>query len=228
MWYDMQADDLTEHGMRVGVRQSRNILMFLSAGLMSRPFCQKEQRWGIKYDCKFVGIIEKDERHGRADFMNEKEAAPEDLKHLLDEVEFLDFQRREFQLQALIEEICRRGGCSLAPAGQDLERTSTEPVGMSNPHDSSLRPTSSLRLGLVELSGGGSDHGGAASATPISRAWMQLDNAKQRLDSGAITHAEYETFKASLPELNLRPGEQEAAARVRGEQFKFGDKKAAV
>ena len=29
VWYDMNAEDLTEHGMEVGVSQSRNILMFL-------------------------------------------------------------------------------------------------------------------------------------------------------------------------------------------------------
>eukprot|EP01043_Picozoa_sp_COSAG02_P048071 COSAG02_NODE_4682_length_5102_cov_11.871277_1_plen_1610_part_10 len=116
VWYDMQADDLTAHGMEVGVSHSRNMLMFLSADLMARIFCQYEQRWAIKYGCKFVGIVEKDERHGKADFGAEKQKAPEDLKHLLDEVEFLDYQRREFQLQALIEEIMRRGGCALDSA----------------------------------------------------------------------------------------------------------------
>ena len=93
VWYDMTAEDLTEHGMEVGVSQSRNILMFLSADLMARPFCQKELRWGIKYGCTFIGVMEADNRHGKADFGEEKAKAPGDLKHLLDEVEFLAFQR---------------------------------------------------------------------------------------------------------------------------------------
>eukprot|EP01043_Picozoa_sp_COSAG02_P121338 COSAG02_NODE_58166_length_278_cov_0.703911_1_plen_92_part_11 len=92
--------------MEVGVSQSRNMLIFLSEDLMGRLFCQHEQRWGIKYGCNFVGIMEKDERHGKPDIGTEKHKAPKDLKHLLDEVEFLDYQRREFQLQALIEEVC--------------------------------------------------------------------------------------------------------------------------
>eukprot|EP01046_Picozoa_sp_COSAG06_P054981 COSAG06_NODE_9957_length_1782_cov_19.099822_2_plen_451_part_01 len=111
VWYDMQAEDLTAAGMELGVAQSRNVLMFLSNELMSRPFCLSEQRWGIKYGCRFVGVVEKDSRHGPADFAKEKAAAPEDLQHLLDDVEFVDFQRREFLLQALIDEICKRGGC---------------------------------------------------------------------------------------------------------------------
>ena len=91
----MQADDLTAHGMEVGVSQSRNMLMFLSEDLMARIFCQHEQRWGKKYGCNFIGIVEKDCRHGKADFGAERKKAPADLKFLLDEVEFLDYQRRE-------------------------------------------------------------------------------------------------------------------------------------
>eukprot|EP01045_Picozoa_sp_COSAG04_P008324 COSAG04_NODE_458_length_14025_cov_349.233735_2_plen_799_part_00 len=134
VWYDMNAEDLTEHGMEVGVSQSRNILMFLSQDLMGRPFCIKEQRWGIEYGCKFVGVMEKDDRHGKADFAKEKEKAPDDLKHLLDEVEFLDFQRREFQLQALIEELMRRGGCS-AKAGPAVVHAEPEPATALEPVD---------------------------------------------------------------------------------------------
>ena len=108
VWYDMTAGDISEHGMEVGVSQSRNILMFLSEDLMARPFCQKEQRWGLKYGCKFIGVMEADDRHGKADFGKEKVKAPEDLMHLLDEV--------EFQLQALLEELCRRGDAPLVHA----------------------------------------------------------------------------------------------------------------
>ena len=75
VWYDMQADDLTAHGMEVGVSQSRNMLMFLSDDLMKRIFCQHEQRWGVKYGCKFIGIVEKDWRHGKADFGAERKKA---------------------------------------------------------------------------------------------------------------------------------------------------------
>ena len=85
VWYDMQAQDLTAQGMEDGVANSRNVLIFLSDGVMGRPFCNAEQRWGKKYGCHFVGVVEKDERHGGGPtiFAQEMERAPVDLKHLL-------------------------------------------------------------------------------------------------------------------------------------------------
>ena len=37
--------------------------------------------------------METDGRYGKADFANERVAAPEDLQHLLDDVEFLEYRR---------------------------------------------------------------------------------------------------------------------------------------
>jgi hypothetical protein len=85
VWYDMQAQDLTAQGMEDGVANSRNVLIFLSDGVMGRPFCNAEQRWGKKYGCHFVGVVEMDQRHGGGPtiFAQEMERAPADLKHLL-------------------------------------------------------------------------------------------------------------------------------------------------
>jgi hypothetical protein len=119
VWYDMSAADLTEQGMEEGVANSRNMLVFLSDGLMSRPFCQKEQRWGIQYSCNFVGVAEHDDRHGGGKnaegvdlFTREKACAPEDLKHLFDQVEFEPFQRREHLVVPMVTQLCSRGGCA--------------------------------------------------------------------------------------------------------------------
>ena len=94
-WYDMQVQDLTAGGMEEGVADSRNFLLFLSHDYMGRPFCLKELRWAILYDCKIVGVVEKDARHGAADFDREAKLAPADLKHIFAEVEFIEFHRRE-------------------------------------------------------------------------------------------------------------------------------------
>eukprot|EP01048_Picozoa_sp_COSAG05_P007993 COSAG05_NODE_588_length_8503_cov_54.867563_2_plen_1332_part_00 len=110
VWYDMQAQDLTAQGMERGVSRSRNVLMFLSDDLMGRPFCQAEQRWGKMYGCHFVGVVEKDTRHNPADFGKEKERAPADLKHLLDDVEFIDYCRRDWMAEAMVAELLRQGG----------------------------------------------------------------------------------------------------------------------
>eukprot|EP01043_Picozoa_sp_COSAG02_P056945 COSAG02_NODE_6834_length_3337_cov_28.082149_3_plen_490_part_00 len=108
VWYDMQAQDLTAQGMEEGVSQSRNMLIFLSDGVMGRPFCNAEQRWAKQYGCNLIGVVENDPRHSPADFGKEKERAPADLKHILDEVEFLTYTRRGYEVEAMISEIQRR------------------------------------------------------------------------------------------------------------------------
>eukprot|EP01047_Picozoa_sp_COSAG01_P071126 COSAG01_NODE_10960_length_2039_cov_2.393299_1_plen_558_part_10 len=119
VWYDMLAEDLTEQGMEEGVASSRNVLVFLSEGLMSRPFCIKEQRWGIQYGCKFIGVAEFDDRHGGGKsaegvdlFTRERAAAPEDLKFLFDQVEFEPFQRRGHLVESMVTQLGKRGGCA--------------------------------------------------------------------------------------------------------------------
>jgi hypothetical protein len=39
-WYDNRADDLTKEGMRAGIESAGCFLLFLSAGVLSRPFVQ--------------------------------------------------------------------------------------------------------------------------------------------------------------------------------------------
>jgi hypothetical protein len=64
VWWDMEATDLTAAGMERGVSQSRNVILFLSKGVMSRPFCHSEMRWAKQYKCGIVGVKESDGRHG--------------------------------------------------------------------------------------------------------------------------------------------------------------------
>jgi hypothetical protein len=120
VWYDMQAQDLTAQGMEEGVRQSRNVIIFLSDDVMARPFCNAEQRWAKLYSCKLIGVVEKDSRHSPADFAKEKERAPADLKHILEDVEFIDYERRNYKAKSMIEEIMRRGG-SVGPSPRSMQ-----------------------------------------------------------------------------------------------------------
>ena len=119
VWYDTQAQDLTAQGMEFGVSQSRNVLVFLSDDLMGRRFCQFEQRWGKLYGCNFVGVVETDSRHGAADFKKEKDRAPADLKHLLDEIHFIHYRRRAYEATAMVEELVRR--CNINPTTSMLD-----------------------------------------------------------------------------------------------------------
>eukprot|EP01050_Picozoa_sp_SAG11_P017385 SAG11_NODE_2503_length_3278_cov_1.735451_3_plen_454_part_00 len=110
VWYDMQAKDLTARGMEEGVSQSRHVLIFLSDGYFTRPFCLKELRWAKLYGCNLVGVVEKDSRHSPADFGLEERRAPADLKHVLADVEFLEYQRRDFLEAAMVAELVRLCG----------------------------------------------------------------------------------------------------------------------
>ena len=88
-------------------------LCSLSDGYFSRPFCVMELRWAKLYGCKLVGVVEKDPRHCPADFALEARRAPADLKHVLADVEFLEYQRRDYLADAMVSklaEICGTAG----------------------------------------------------------------------------------------------------------------------
>jgi hypothetical protein len=127
VWYDMEEADLTERGMEAGVSRCRVVLIFLSDGYMTRPFCIKELRWAKLYGCALVGVVEKDSRHGPADFGLEARRAPADLEHVLADVEFVEYQRRNYLAAAMLEEIVRRCGPPGAPGPAPAPAPEPEP-----------------------------------------------------------------------------------------------------
>eukprot|EP01048_Picozoa_sp_COSAG05_P002464 COSAG05_NODE_101_length_19100_cov_24.260144_17_plen_813_part_00 len=123
VWYDMMAaTELNSMAMERAVADCRTFLIFLSDGLMARPFCQEEQRWAKKYNCKLIGVFESDERHGRVDFAKEEKSAPDDLKHVLTDVDFVAYRRRGYEVQAMVQELLRRHRGSYSAMG--LRRSS--------------------------------------------------------------------------------------------------------
>ena len=47
MWYDNRADDLTKEGMLKGIEEAAAFLLFLSTGVLERPYCQMEIRHAL-------------------------------------------------------------------------------------------------------------------------------------------------------------------------------------
>ena len=47
MWYDNRADDLTKEGMLKGIEQAAAFVLFLSSGVLERPYCQLEIRHAV-------------------------------------------------------------------------------------------------------------------------------------------------------------------------------------
>eukprot|EP01043_Picozoa_sp_COSAG02_P016591 COSAG02_NODE_734_length_17948_cov_816.410163_1_plen_759_part_00 len=105
VWHDMSADDVTAMGMEEGVSQSKNVIIFLSDGIMRREYCHAEQRWALYYGCNLIGLTETDVRHHPAVFAKEKASAPADLKRLFTDVNFESFQRHEHLAEAMIEKV---------------------------------------------------------------------------------------------------------------------------
>ena len=47
VWYDNRADDLTKEGMLKGIEQAAAFVLFLSEGVLNRPYCQMEIRQAL-------------------------------------------------------------------------------------------------------------------------------------------------------------------------------------
>ena len=45
--YDNRADDLTKDGMLKGIEQAAAFVLFLSEGVLNRPYCQMEIRQAL-------------------------------------------------------------------------------------------------------------------------------------------------------------------------------------
>eukprot|EP01051_Picozoa_sp_SAG22_P004971 SAG22_NODE_283_length_13027_cov_25.568535_2_plen_531_part_00 len=53
IWYD-KDENPTEENMRLGVMSNKYFLLFLTKGVLLRPYCRKEIRWALGYGKKFV------------------------------------------------------------------------------------------------------------------------------------------------------------------------------
>jgi hypothetical protein len=78
--------------MRDGVERSGVFLLFLSEGVMSRPFVQLEVREAMRLNKTIILVHEQDTRFHRVDFGKELDEAPDDLKHLFDTYESIAFR----------------------------------------------------------------------------------------------------------------------------------------
>ena len=117
---DNRADDLTKDGMLKGIEQAAAFILFLSVGVLKRPYCQMEIRHALalkkpvvllhgkkdfsrpipaESDSQLPFLLhgtESDARHGGYNFRAAHEAAPSDLQELLDNNESLPFRRRGY------------------------------------------------------------------------------------------------------------------------------------
>ena len=107
VWYDMNAEDLTRAGMVAGIHESATFVLFLSHGVLERPFCQLEIRRAMQENKPIVLVHEEDSRHGKFDFA-EFDAAPVDIAVIGQNHESLPYRRRKHEAEAFYAELSRR------------------------------------------------------------------------------------------------------------------------
>jgi hypothetical protein len=96
--------------MRRGIQQAAAFLLFLSEGVLERPFCQFEIREAMALKKPMLLIHESDPRFGSFDFGKAGSTAPADLKDMLDNHESLPFRRRGYERDGMLQSLIERAG----------------------------------------------------------------------------------------------------------------------
>ncbi len=71
VWYDNNMADLTKAAMARGVQKSEFVILFLSQGVLTRPFVQLEVETALKAGKRILLVHEADPRHSPFDFNKE-------------------------------------------------------------------------------------------------------------------------------------------------------------
>ena len=120
-WLDQKAATITKEAMQAGVAESRVFLLFLSEGVLTRPFCLFEIQTALSLRKRIQLMHETDARHGAFHF-SEAEQAPAAVAELLETHESLPWRRRRFEQDAILSELIR---------GADLGRASAAGPGVA-------------------------------------------------------------------------------------------------
>eukprot|EP00935_MAST-01C_sp_MAST-1C-sp1_P002835 g2835.t1 len=164
VWYDNRADDLTKEGMLKGIELSAAFILFLSNGVLTRPYCQMEIRHALALSKPMVLIYECDARFGSYDFREARAAAPSDLQAVLDCNEALPFRRRGYERDGMLLAVVERANfaqiyvAAQEGAGSKADKLATLPSTVAHFALDALfeRPVQAQLVELLLLPGGDS------------------------------------------------------------------------
>ena len=180
-WLDMRQDKLTLDGMRQGVRDSQVFLLVLSERVLSSWFCQQEMLTAILEEKKIQLVIEEEPRFhpfDRAEWEQARVAQGSAMRRLSSSASgvglpheictmvdanlprALTFRRRDFELHAMMHELCRRNG-----------------VVLPSHHSTSLAATSTTARKVAVI------HNAATAGVIL----LQLEDAIAQASSGQIS-----------------------------------------
>ncbi|CAE8653380.1 unnamed protein product [Polarella glacialis] len=125
-WLDVEQDP-TEKGMRHGVKKSKDVLIYLTEGLIESKYCQMEMRWALEFKKNIILVIETDERHGKPSIEKLIALCPPDLKHIFADNVIIPWYRdpefREISVEKIIRarSVKKAGPTELAEATTELK-----------------------------------------------------------------------------------------------------------
>ena len=111
-WFDQKAPSITKETMAAGVQAAKIFLLFLSEGVLTRPFVLYELETARKLGKRMLFVHETDVRHGDFDFA-ECKLAPGWVGEMMQNNESLPWRRRRFEQDAILNELISNSG--LAP-----------------------------------------------------------------------------------------------------------------
>ena len=122
--------------MAEGVKSSGFVILFLSQGVLTRPFVQFEIEAALNARKKVILVHEQDPRHGPFDFAEEVKKAPSWMEELLANHESLPWQRREFMREAVLDKLSAVAGFPNDSGGdrRDRETLALPGAGLDDPH----------------------------------------------------------------------------------------------
>merc|ERR1719159_378457 len=91
--------------MASGIRNSCFVILFLSEGVLSRPFVQFEMSEAQSAGKRVILVHESDPRHHPFDFAKEVAEAPPFMQEVVANHESLPWQRRDFMRQAVLDKL---------------------------------------------------------------------------------------------------------------------------
>ena len=111
-WYDNEASDLTATGMANGVRNSSVFLLFLTKGVLSRPYVRFELLVAIQAQKPIVLVHEENKSKHPFDFDATTGVSPGEMQlvttKLLAQFQSLPYRRLKHERRGFLEEIMRR------------------------------------------------------------------------------------------------------------------------
>lgn len=125
-----KAAVITREAMHAGVKGSKVFLLFLSEGVLTRPFCLFEISTALDCQKSIMLMHESDTRHGAFDFSgDEVKHAPGDIADLMLTRESLPWRRRRFEQDAIMNELVRNSGLNPAAAAAEFALGTGASVG---------------------------------------------------------------------------------------------------